>query len=133
MAIFIRKPALSELITLNCCWCCCCGGSFLSVLCLLLVLLVDAADDESESDDESDPSSESDDEVEDDEDDSGDLPGGFDSTGGVLFTVVIVLPARSLLVRVLVFDWGLPTGPPLIRPPSARTGNWIVRYSNCSQ
>lgn len=88
MAIFIRKPALSELITLNCC--CSCGGSFLSVLCLLLVLLVDAADEESESDDESDPSSESDDEVEDDEDDSGDLPGGCDSTGGVLFTVVIL-------------------------------------------
>lgn len=82
MAIFIRRPALSELITLNCCC--------LSVLCLLLVLLVEATDDESESDDESDPSSESDEEVEDDDDDSGDLPGGFDSTGGVLFTVVMM-------------------------------------------
>lgn len=85
MAIFIRKPALSELITLNCCCCCCC----LSVLCLLLVLLVEATDEESESDDESDPSSESEEEVEDDDDDSGDLPGGFDSTGGVLLTVVM--------------------------------------------
>lgn len=81
MAIFMRKPALSELITLNCCC--------LSVLCLLLVLLVEATDEESESDDESDPSSESDEEVEDDDDDSGDLPGGFDSTGGVLLTVVM--------------------------------------------
>lgn len=81
MAIFIRRPALSELITLNCCC--------LSVLCLLLVLLVEATDEESESDDESDPSSESDEEVDDDDDDSGDLPGGFDSTGGVLFTVVM--------------------------------------------
>lgn len=56
---------------------------------MLLVLLVDATEvDESESDDESDPSSESDEEEEDDEDDSGDLPGGFESTGFVL-TVVI--------------------------------------------
>lgn len=89
MAIFIRNPALSELITLNCCCCCCCCWSFLSEPCLLLVLLVDATEDESESEEESDPSSESEDEDEDDEDDSGDLPGGFDSTGGVLFTVVI--------------------------------------------
>lgn len=59
---------------------------------MLLVLLVDATDDESESDEVSDPSSESDDEDEDDEDDSGDLPGGFDSTGGVLLTVVIARP-----------------------------------------
>lgn len=81
MAIFMRKPALSELITLNCCC--------LSELCLLLVLLIEATDEESESDDESDPSSESDEEVEDDDDDSGDLPGGFDSTGGVLLTVVM--------------------------------------------
>lgn len=56
---------------------------------MLLVLLVDATEDESESEEESDPSSESEDEDEDDEDDSGDLPGGFDFTGGVLFTVVI--------------------------------------------
>lgn len=56
---------------------------------MLLVLLVDATEDESESEEESDPSSESEDEDDDDEDDSGDLPGGFDSTGGVLFTVVI--------------------------------------------
>lgn len=87
MAIFIRRPALSELITLNCCC--------LSVLCLLLVLLVEATDEESESDDESDPSSESDEEVEDEDDDSGDLPGGLDSTGGVLFTVVMAAKVRG--------------------------------------
>lgn len=98
MAIFIRNPALSELITLNCCCCCCCW-SFLSEPCLLLVLLVDATEDESESDDESDPSSESEDEDEDDEDDSGDLPGGFDSTGGVLFTVVIFSSTGPEVVR----------------------------------
>lgn len=97
MAIFIRRPALSELITLNCCccccWfcncCCCCLSPSAPVLCLLLVLLVDATDvDESESDDESDPSSESDEEEDEDDDDSGDFPGGFESTG-VVFTVVI--------------------------------------------
>lgn len=51
--------------------------------------------DESESDDESDPSSESDEEEEEDEDDSGDLPGGFESTGFV-FTVVIFFFLFSL-------------------------------------
>lgn len=62
---------------------------------MLLVLLVDATEvDESESDDESDPSSESDEEDDDDEDDSGDLPGGFESTGFV-FTVVILLLSAS--------------------------------------
>lgn len=58
---------------------------------MLLVLLVDATEvDESESDDESDPSSESDEEDDDDEDDSGDLPGGFESTGFVLTVVILV-------------------------------------------
>lgn len=91
IAIFIRRPALSELITLNCCC--------LSVLCLLLVLLVEATDEVSESDDESEPSSESDEDDEDDEDERGDFPGGFGSTG-VVFTVVMVefrFDSQSLL------------------------------------
>uniref|UniRef100_A0A2M4DA77 Putative secreted protein n=1 Tax=Anopheles darlingi TaxID=43151 RepID=A0A2M4DA77_ANODA len=87
MAIFIRSPALSELITLNC-WGLSAGRTLL--LFLLLALLVDA-EEESESLDESDPSSESDDDEDDDEDESGDL---FLSAGlasaELLFKVVIL-------------------------------------------
>lgn len=96
IAIFIRSPALSELITLNCCGF---SGAVPPVLCLLLVLFVDA-DDESESLDESVPSSESEDEEEVDDEDRGDLALSVWLVVSVelLFTMVILLHQTTTLI-----------------------------------